>query len=190
MQNHNNSLSPVSQITQKFHQIQLVGNIQMGGRFVQKYIVRILGQSHGNIGSLTHTSGQGLQGFLCILGNAGLFHGICGDFPVFGAVASGIAQVGKSSMQHQLLHGHIRCCLFLRKIGDLPGNFISGHFPDGFALCSHPATGVWHHAQNGFQQGTFAGAVYADDAGDVSLFKGHGQVLQHLVFSVAGRNLV
>ena len=60
MHDHDDDNVPcLIQMYDQFHQIQLMVNVQIGRRFVQKQNLRLFGNRHGKPGPLPFTAGQG-----------------------------------------------------------------------------------------------------------------------------------
>lgn len=113
---HNNGLSLCSQHPRLLHQLQLMGNIQIGGRFIQKDHRRILDQRHSNINFLPLSAREILHQLICQLRNTHGFHSSIRNGIVLFSVAAGIAQIRKSAMENQTLHRNIRNLAALGKV--------------------------------------------------------------------------
>ena len=151
MQHHDHCFARLLKLPGQLHDLKLMGQIQIGGGFIQKQHLTVLGQTHGKIHLLPLSAGQAGHVPPGQMGNACPFHRLLDHLPVLLSVAPGIAQIGKPAVHHHTLHRYAGNRAGLGQIGNQLPQFPAGKAGQGSSFQQH-LPGGWRHDSRGHPQ--------------------------------------
>ena len=168
------------------HQRDLVVEVKVGGRFVQKQVRRFLRQGHREEGALLLAAGEFVHALVGKRVGVGRRHDARDDFLVGFAETSPEVEVWASAVADEGAHADaFRHHVVLRQEREAAREAARAHAVDGFAVEGDVAALWRQQAGESFQQGGFAAAVRAEQGGDFAGGQGGADAVQDFVVAVA-----
>ncbi len=142
------------QVAQQLQQVDLMADIQPGGRLIQQHDRCLLGQHHRNPRPLTLSAGEGIHALRRQVGNTGGLHRF-GDRQFILFTPAGKQRLVRiAPARHQLLHRDIpRRSGVLRQQPDPARHLFAGKALNLLAIEENVAMKRRHQAAEGAQQG-------------------------------------
>ena len=157
-------------------------DVEIGGRFVEQEGSWLLGERAGDEGAPTLAAGEGVEVALGEGGATGALHGGGDDRPVAGGLAAEQTDVRMAAERDEFAYAHgVRGEGELLNDGKSLSDLAGGEVVEGLAVEVNSPTLGGDVAGDGAQEGALAGAVGADDTGQVRGGEGEGDAPQDLV---------
>jgi len=166
------------ELAEKFKQIDLVVEVEVGVGFIEQEHARFLDETAGEEDALTLAAGEVVDGAMEEVGEVEEFGSFLDDIHVVLGFEAEDLPVGSAAKAQVIADGVGGVVGWgLGEIGDAAGECFAGPVVESAALPEDGAGGA-EVAEEDFDEGGFSGAVGAEDGEDLAAFEGEGDVAE------------